>query len=123
MTDNGQFAAMHHRRARKLRFRPSSVYHPLITRLLLSVPIKLRIQGRTESHIMSSDSGTEERNNGIGRLSQIGNRTSLLALEATLRALPRDGSEYATAAAEVRGIARRVLNASRDFLASAKERT
>jgi hypothetical protein len=72
---------------------------------------------------MSSDSGAEERKNSIGRLSQIGNRTSLLALEATLRALPRDGGGYAAAATEVRGIARRMLTTSRDFLASAKEST
>jgi hypothetical protein len=72
---------------------------------------------------MSSDSGAEERKNSIGRLSQIGNRTSLLALEATLRALPRDGGGYAAAATEVHGIARRMLTTSRDFLASAKEST
>lgn len=50
-----------------------------------------------------------------GRLSQIGNRTTLMVIDATLRALPKDGHGFADAATEMRSLARRMTQAARDF--------
>jgi hypothetical protein len=67
---------------------------------------------------VGADGGTENLTDGIGRLSQISNRTSLMTIDAVLRALPRDGQGYAAAAAELRTVARRVVHSTRDCGAS-----
>lgn len=63
------------------------------------------------------------------RLTQIGDRTSLMAIDATLRLLPADGGDGASplglsnaaAAQEVRELARRMLQATQDFQAAIRE--
>ncbi len=71
------------------------------------------------------------------RLTQIGDRTSLMAIDATLRLLPADGGgegvaeggdgasplglSNAAAAQEVRELARRMLQATQDFQAAIRE--
>jgi hypothetical protein len=67
---------------------------------------------------VGADGGTDNLIDGIGRLSQISNRTSLMTIDAVLRALPRDGQGYAAAAAELRTVARRVVHSTRDCAAS-----
>lgn len=62
----------------------------------------------------------------VGRLSQIGNRTNLMALDALLNALP-NGAEpgegrYADAALEARVVARRMLLATKDFKDAVEQR-
>ena len=63
---------------------------------------------------VGADGGADSLIDGIGRLSQISNRTSLMTIDAVLRALPRDGQGYAAAAAELRTVARRVVHSTRD---------
>ena len=70
---------------------------------------------------VGADGGTDNLIDGIGRLSQISNRTSLMTIDAVLRALPRDGQGYAAAAAELRTVARRVVHSTRDCGASLSE--
>ena len=55
-----------------------------------------------------------------GRLTQMSNRTSLMVIDAVLRAAPQTGEEqgFADAAAEVRALARRMLQATQDFQAT-----
>ncbi|MFD1626504.1 hypothetical protein [Azospirillum griseum] len=63
------------------------------------------------------------------RLTQIGDRTSLMAIDATLRLLPAGGLDGASplglsnaaAAQEVRELARRMLQATQDFQAAIRE--
>ncbi len=54
----------------------------------------------------------------VGRLSQLSNRTSLMVIDATLGALPADGQGYADAAAEIRVLSRRMMQATQDFQAT-----
>ncbi|PWC54735.1 hypothetical protein [Azospirillum sp. TSO22-1] len=58
----------------------------------------------------------------VGRLSQMSNRTSLMVIDATLAALPKDlpkdGQGYADAAAEIRALSRRMMQAAQDFQAT-----
>jgi hypothetical protein len=70
------------------------------------------------------DAGNRDAGNrvdSVDRLSQISNRTSLMTIDAVLRALPRDGQGYAAAAAELRTVARRVVHSTRDLAASVPE--
>ncbi|EWY40671.1 hypothetical protein N825_35195 [Skermanella stibiiresistens SB22] len=67
---------------------------------------------------IGADGGVDNRADGVGRLSQISNRTSMMTIDAVLGALPHDGKGYAAAAEELRGIARRVLHSTKDFAAS-----
>ena len=64
---------------------------------------------------VGADGGADNLIDDIGRLSQISNRTSLMTIDAVLRALPRDGQGYAAAAAELRTVARRVVHSTRDL--------
>jgi imidazolonepropionase-like amidohydrolase len=70
---------------------------------------------------VGTDGGVDNLTDGIGRLSQISNRTSLMTIDAVLQALPRDGKGYAAAAAELRTVARRVVHSTRDCGASLSE--
>ena len=70
---------------------------------------------------IGADGGVDNLIDDIGRLSQIGNRTSLMTIDAVLRALPRDGEGYAAAAAELRTMARRVVHSTRDCGVSLSE--
>ena len=74
---------------------------------------------------MASDVGADgdagNRVDRVDRLSQISNRTSLMTIDAVLRALPRDGQGYAAAAAELRTVARRLVHSTRDLAASLPE--
>ena len=74
---------------------------------------------------MASDVGTDgsadDLADGIGRLSQISNQTSLMTIDAVLHALPRDGQGYAAAAAELRTVARRVVHSTHDCGAGLSE--
>lgn len=54
----------------------------------------------------------------VARLSQLGNRTNLMVIDATLRALPKTDAGYDVAAEELRILARRMVQATRDFDAS-----
>jgi len=54
----------------------------------------------------------------VGRLSQMSNRTSLMVIDATLGALPKDGEDFAAAAAEIRALSRRMIQAAKDFQAT-----
>ena len=54
----------------------------------------------------------------VGRLSQMSNRTNLMVIDATLGALPKDGQGYAEAAAEIRALSRRMMQAAQDFQAT-----
>jgi len=54
----------------------------------------------------------------VGRLSQMSNRTNLMVIDATLGALPKDGEGYAEAAAEIRALSRRMMQAAQDFQAT-----
>jgi hypothetical protein len=67
---------------------------------------------------VGADGGTDSVICDIRRLSQISNQTSLMTIDAVLRALPRDGQGYAAAAAELRTVARRVSHSARDCGAS-----
>lgn len=57
----------------------------------------------------------------VDRLSQMSDRTNLMILDATLKSLPQDEHGYATAAAEVRILARRMLDTARDYKASVEQ--
>jgi imidazolonepropionase-like amidohydrolase len=70
---------------------------------------------------VGTDGGADNLTDGIGGLSQISNRTSLMTIDAVLQALPRDGKGYAAAAAELRTVARRVVHSTRDCGASLAE--
>jgi imidazolonepropionase-like amidohydrolase len=70
---------------------------------------------------VGADGGMDSLIDDIARLSQISNRTSLMTIDAVLRALPRDGQGYAAAAAELRTVARRVVHSTRDCGASLSE--
>ena len=67
---------------------------------------------------VGADGGTDSLTCDIHRLSRISNQTSLMTIDAVLRALPRDGQGYAAAAAELRTVARRVVHSTRDCGAS-----
>jgi hypothetical protein len=67
---------------------------------------------------IGADGGVDNLIDDIGHLSQIGNRTSLMTIDAVLQALPRDGQGFAAAAAELRTVARRVTHSTRDLAAS-----
>jgi hypothetical protein len=67
---------------------------------------------------IGADGGVDNLIDDIGRLSQIGNRTGLMTIDAVLQALPRDGQDFAAAAAELRTVARRVTHSTRDLAAS-----
>ncbi|WP_448190325.1 hypothetical protein [Azospirillum sp. sgz301742] len=54
----------------------------------------------------------------VGRLNQMGNRTNLMVIDATLGALPGDEQDYAEAAAEIRALSRRMMQAAKDFQAT-----
>lgn len=69
--------------------------------------------------------GTSGGGDVVGRLSQMSNRTNLMVIDATFRALPKgnagcDGG-YLEAAAEVRALARRMRQAALDFQATIME--
>ena len=70
---------------------------------------------------VGADGGVDNLIDDIARLSQISNRTSLMTIDAVLRALPRDGQGYAAAAAELRTVARRVVHSTRDCGAGLSE--
>jgi hypothetical protein len=70
---------------------------------------------------VGADGGADNLIDSVDRLSQISNRTSLMTIDAVLRALPRDGQGYAAAAAELRTVARRVVHSTRDLAASLPE--
>ena len=57
----------------------------------------------------------------VGRLSQMSNRTNLMVIDATFRALPKGDTGYFEAAAEVRALARRMRQAALDFQATIME--
>lgn len=54
----------------------------------------------------------------VGRLSQMSNRTNLMVIDATFGALPKNGQGYAEAAAEIRALSRRMMQAAQDFQAT-----
>lgn len=65
-----------------------------------------------------------ETGNGTGRLAALADRTSLMAIDAALRLLPRDGIPAlsdTTSAAGMADIARRMLQATGDFRAVMQE--
>lgn len=73
---------------------------------------------------MSSTTNADGKSGGgdvVGRLSQMSNRTNLMVIDATFRALPKDDAGYAEAAAEVRALARRMRQAALDFQATIME--
>jgi hypothetical protein len=70
---------------------------------------------------VGADGGMDSLIDGIARLSQISNRTSLMTIDAVLRSLPHDGQGYAAAAAELRTMARRVVHSTRDCGVSLSE--
>jgi len=61
---------------------------------------------------------TTDSGDAACRLSKTGDRTSLMVIDATLRALPDENGSQLTAAAEARALARRMLEATRDFRAT-----
>lgn len=77
-------------------------------------------------------SGTTGSTDLVAQLTQMSNRTNLMVLDATLRALPKDGlgngagigagdggaQGFAAAAADVRALARRMLLATQDLQAT-----
>jgi hypothetical protein len=67
---------------------------------------------------IGADGGVDNLIDDIGRLSQIGNRTGLMTIDAVLQALLRDGQDFAAAAAELRNVARWVTHSTRDLAAS-----
>ena len=58
-----------------------------------------------------------------GRLSQIGSRTTLMAIDNLLRALPKGDVGHADAALEAAIIARRLAQTTRDFAAAMQPET
>lgn len=64
----------------------------------------------------TSNAGGSEDKDLVGRLSQMCNRTSLMVIDATLRACAAD--DGAEAAMEVRALARRIARATHDFKAT-----
>lgn len=75
---------------------------------------------------MSSTTNADGTTGGTGdlvaQLSRMSNRTSLMVIDATLNALRPAGQEggtgYADAAAEVRALAKRMVQATADFQAT-----
>jgi hypothetical protein len=67
---------------------------------------------------IGTDGGADTGMDPVGRLSQISSRTSMMTIDAVLRTMPRDGKGYAAAAAELRGIARRMVHTTKDFAAA-----
>lgn len=57
----------------------------------------------------------------VDRLSQMSDRTNLMILDATLKSLPQGDTGYAAAAAEVRALARRMLDTAHDYQASLEQ--
>lgn len=66
----------------------------------------------------NSGGGSSDGAEAMARLSQMSARTSLMVIEATLRAVPKTDSGYDQAHAEVRDIARRMVRATEDFVAT-----
>lgn len=64
----------------------------------------------------TSNAGGSEDKDLAGRLSQMCNRTSLMVIDATLRACASDDAPEA--AMEVRALARRIVRATHDFNAT-----
>ena len=69
--------------------------------------------------------GTTGGTDLAGRLTQMSNRTNLMVIDAVLRAAPKPGAQtleneqgFADAAAEVRALARRMLQATQDLQAT-----
>lgn len=69
------------------------------------------------------DGGTDRTtlNERMVRMSQIGNRTNLMAIDAVLRAVPRNARGYSDAALETAVISRRVARATGDLAAFLRE--
>ncbi|WP_029009445.1 hypothetical protein [Azospirillum halopraeferens] len=63
----------------------------------------------------TSADGSSDGSDLTGRLTRITNRTNLMVIDATLSAVPQDAAGYATAAAEVQALARRMARAVNDF--------
>lgn len=61
---------------------------------------------------------TTDSGDAACRLSKTGDRTSLMVIDAVLRAVPDDGGSPLASAEEVRSLARRMLEATRDFRAT-----
>ncbi len=75
---------------------------------------------------MASTSNADGTTGGIdlaGRLTQMSNRTNMMVIDATLRTAPGAGTSqsFAEAAAEVRALARRMVQATRDLQATIHE--
>ncbi|HYD30764.1 MAG TPA: hypothetical protein VEB64_07860 [Azospirillaceae bacterium] len=75
---------------------------------------------------MASDTIADGGNSGdgqnggaevVGRLSQVSHRTSLMIIDATLRAVPKNDLDFAQAHAEAKALAGRMLRATEDFAA------
>jgi hypothetical protein len=49
------------------------------------------------------------------KLTRMGDRTSLMIIDATLRSVPQDENGTAAAAGDVAALARRMLQATRDY--------
>ena len=64
--------------------------------------------------------GTTGGTDLASQLTRMGNRTNLMVIDAVLNAAPKAGEEqgFADAAAEVRALARRMLQATQDFQAT-----
>ncbi|CAO3414005.1 hypothetical protein [Azospirillum doebereinerae] len=75
----------------------------------------------------SADTAVSKAADAATRLTQVADRSSLMALDATLRAVHDDGIKSLVgignlgAAAEVRAMARQMLQATRDFRAALHE--
>lgn len=54
----------------------------------------------------------------VARLSRTGDRTSLMIIDAVIGAVPQEGESPLAAALEARALARRMLEATRDFHAT-----
>src|SRR4051794_37188079 len=88
---------------RRSTFRFGNVYPPLSRACISScLPGFLQsVRDRAMTSDVGADGGTDSVICDIRRLSQISNQTSLMTIDAVLRALPRDGQGYAAAAAEL----------------------
>ncbi|HYH19885.1 MAG TPA: hypothetical protein VD995_14825 [Azospirillum sp.] len=77
---------------------------------------------RTTNADGKSGGGASGGGDVVGRLSQMSNRTNLMVIDATFRALPKGNADgetgYLEAAAEVRALARRMRQAALDFQAT-----
>jgi hypothetical protein len=67
---------------------------------------------------IGADSETDDQMASASHLSRISSRTSMMTIDAVLNAVPRNGAGYASAAAELRAIARRMVHTTRDFAAA-----